>query len=495
MKKFVCLLIAAITLITLASCNKKDTAKKPNNETRTEPLTVALYTEFYNGYEQKWFDRVNLLLEENGVSIKFVNQGGIKTQKDLDSINQFLAEGAAVIIDAQNDRYIDDGLLQELTQYEQYAPNYFKDLPIWNAAKIPIFSFDHESLGNYAVMVRNELLDEYNRPITTASEYDQFLQWVENNKPNYVPLTTLITKPNYGLTNFYSLLLPEMGYLPIDTYFYDGISLCVDIDSGEIIPVEKLPELDELIEKALYWNKYKIFRTESDSYSDIESADTVASFFGQMSMLYNGYSKIIVNKPEIVFHVEDFQLCVLYPDKIPQNKSTRYRLRICGGKEADLSGLFSFIEKMNTDIDFYKNIQFGIEGDDYELVNGEIITLENDIHDEFFGDYLQTFRNYTFDETLKPENAPPKQYQEAASEITYPNISDIEKLNKYSSYFLNNVITQLDTTDFAYGLNRRNILNTILNKIRLQTPVSDIALLYEQMLSADSLIQAINSYE
>ncbi len=488
--KLLSIALSVTFLLLLTSCSKDE--KPIAVERQTDPVKVVITGFSMGDYNPDYINKLNELLKQNNYSVTVETFPNTPTYDELFSkLKDYYNDDYAIITNMSYRSVVEGAPLQDLSKYADIAPSYFSEVEVLDNTVVP-FGLGKDTIlpPHLGVLVRNELYDEYGGSITTATEYDQFLQWVESEKPQYVP--ALFPPPyndNFGFTAvIYNLLLPEMGYLPLDRYLFEGAGICMDLSSGEFIPIEKLPVLDEFIEKAKYWNKYQAFRLLTDDYSDITSTNDAASIV-QTSNFYLG-DKFTSPPSSLLYDSNDFTLCILYPDKLPERKFGPYRRGIYAKEGVDLSEFFYLLEELQTNIDLFTNIYFGEEGVDYQIVNNKLELLETDLHDaEYFFGFTTYFHNNTFYEQLIGGGT--IQQKEALDAIRYPEIPAMESV--YAAAKKLSILTQKELYFSRVYYDRSGKLQTLLNKFFLNDSVDKINREYQFLPNPQQILNDLQA--
>lgn len=341
-----------------------------------------------------------------------------------------------------------------------------------------------------AVLIKNEIYNEYGKEVRTASEYKEFLSYVKDekisNKPGALALYDIFE--NTGNFSPMSLFLPEYGYYALDkiTTKYGMLQLYTTADNQYYAPYQ-IPEAKEAILEILNWYEQGLAYPYPNKahQSAIDSIDINEC----ASILIN--PMVLENRINLPYGLEaldltEYTMCVLYPNILPSTSITNRYYSNSGaitGKETDVTQFLEFMEWLEASENYYK-FMYGKDGIDYRLIeiddsnyNGRIRYLNGELNYHNWS-YNNTFF-YNYENHLLPENLPIN-YELDMSLISYPYEINIS--------YEDSIDLQKDFSELMQG-------NPLFNNSFNNVYNSYFAILSSlQYISRESLVKKVDAY-
>ena len=311
---------------------------------------------------------------------------------------------------------------QDLSIYADLAPSIFIDryirdnriIPVkndvgeaslvWPPNQLGYVNIEQYNSGEIVALIKSDVYNEYRQDagniITSIDEYEEFLDWALENKPNMIPLLSFPLHHHEYATwrqdpQIFNLFLPKYGYEPLWHHFlpFDRIGDClfIDMSSGKLCQLNEIPKtiLTDVVTDAKRWqDKYRLLRKEDD-YKRFESSDNIASFLTTASKVRLGKTILPAwNWPDppwkqIKIVPSKYHIATLYSGLMPKNDVGTYIHHAMAKEGVDLSDFFLFLEWMHRDLDFYTKMMYGIEGVDYEWSDNKTMLLPLDTNYNF----------------------------------------------------------------------------------------------------------------
>ena len=262
------------------------------------------------------------------------------------------------------------------------------------------------------IAIPKDLYEQYPNKITTFEDYEEYMQWIAENRPEYTPCYL-------NPLDVVSMYLKGHGYYEnmVSTFYasmYDP--------KKPLVPMEELTEFMDVYEMLERWNDrgYK-GQTSDDGYIYFALQGKLAS------ILYN--SNAFSRSQTIQLPVEiDYEYIVLYPDTKMLRAPDMNGLSLL--KSADVpEKTLQFIELIYTDSQYYDLLHYGIEGVNYKKV-GDKITAPDAPQNALLNWWgSEKLFNYTMERSLWSE---PDDYAEFFFAIAFDNtISESQMYEKH----------------------------------------------------------------
>ena len=417
------LFLSLVLVLGLAACTSQPTAdSSASGGGQVDESTRVIV--FYPGGAEPDYGEVNKMLHEYGFSISFVahdvtsfssRTAAATFVRDNFKDDAIILGGWGLMTD-QWDDLLNEGIIGDFYGIGMETVPAFMERPqIERANKtgtmthIPTnFREWDNSLGLLAVLVREDVAQEYGKEIRTGSEYVELLRWLKEKNPDKVPGAAYRDHNAYGSTP-YSLFLPEMGYWDADGAEW----LLYTIGSNEIIPLHEAPESRTAIEEYFQlWNERLLYLRTLNSndemaFEKFDNFPTVLAFDAAFD-----YPPWYGD-----FDASGYRMYTLYNNVLPVRSlgetiywSSSYA---AAGEGADITDFLSFMVWLG-ERENYRRFFYGVEGVDYELNdNGRVVSLDSGTDWEVIRQNLSYFERS--DSMEVPVNAPFNYEQERAA--------------------------------------------------------------------------------
>ncbi len=367
--------LVMILMVVLAGCarNNPDESerladpKATAEETVTVVLPVPLEVDLYTANaEESLFDQW-FPLEFMGYG---KNSGYIDNQAYLDYCLDISQERNNVVMFFRSPvpEHNAAGLFEEITEvYRTHAPNHFETYANEeDNYGVATAVNDRIQSHRLAVLVRNEYLDVYQQSIRTASEYEAFLEWADQNltdgrKPGLIR-ANLYEKAYHNTYVPFDLFMPEYGYvslspaLPINIGgLYTGDEQ-YSVDDVDVFALESLPQFKEAALKLAEW-------IQDDWIDVVNIEDSLPNIEQYASVVVNpadyATGELAFCYPDKAMCVDatDFSMFILYPDRIPNpwmdSFQPLYHAYVLKGSK-NPTAFFSFLEWLYHNEDNYR---------------------------------------------------------------------------------------------------------------------------------------------
>jgi len=437
----------------------------------------------------------NLLLEQ-GIAIEFMGYDKDSGYLDFEHYLAYCKEiyegrnNVFVIYPAEFHRWIGhyQDLFQEISAvYQSNAPRHhdrfigFNDTAEQFGVPIALDNTNHR----LAILIRNEYLAEYKEPITTAKEYEAFLNWAsqyirDGRKPGAFPLFVYEMAYHNAYVPF-ELFMPEWGYISLSPAFpinigglYAPISQ-VHANASEIKALEGLPHLKEGVLRLRAW----MDNGWMDAKNPMEWNAALIEQYASLIVNTGDYSTRNLDYwfPDRSMRVDarDCTLFVLYPDQLPNPREDRgkvlYYAAMMKGTE-DPGSFFTFIEWL------YSN-----EGN-YRLFTGQETAVQDPMPllEKSYGQWSAlSFFQYT--PWTRSSPFAPSNYAEAMTSITNTEHPLVRYLIHHEEDVHKLMNTLFDRADYQTIGERENAYIDLFRTIfirRHSDPESILDSFYEQ---------------
>lgn len=396
MKKII--ILAVVLIFALSSCDTEpadisETPKTTNtNEIQetivpinTEPITLILINSILNTNDEKMGDYASSLLASKGnnVDIKFYNINYQTYEYSVEQYKNFIREeigkGKNLIFETGID--ISD-LVSEGLIYDARS----------NTDSPEISVGMRQRLSYTGVFIDSQIEKEYGKEINNTDDYDLFLQWASKNATNKIPGCIIL---NGGIGESFSpiaLFAQENGYARVDksigsigeglvtNYIYIDDIKNVKKKSPTVYQAVELPCFDDMDQKLNRWkeNEYVEFKGISENINTAEYSSIVMNTYNT-----NEYYSIDYRNPDFqLMDVSDFNLHIFTEDGIFNDSplisnvdySSKFAISSNSPSPKDITG---FIDWIYSSLDNYMLFMCGVEGLDYEIVDGQILFKSN----------------------------------------------------------------------------------------------------------------------
>ncbi len=253
----------------------------------------------------------------------------------------------------------------DITEYfPAYAPTYYSRFDEGDLAKIS-FNGRLYSIPSYSpyskrlcAVVRKSLVEKYNLdPIRTLEDYEEFLRIVKEKEKDFIPTNLSPTMEIASLAYMYDYVICE-GYM---AYRWDDPEM-------KLVPWEQTDAFREMtsIFKDWYEKGYtrNYVRDENDDRGE-------ASFLIMMefSELHESWYRKLDSSDDA------WVIYPLHEEKRAERDISGKQMYI--NKESkNVERIFKFLEWMQSSQENYDLLTYGIEGEDYRLVDGAIEKLK-----------------------------------------------------------------------------------------------------------------------
>ena len=307
------------------------------------------------------------------------------------------------------------------------------------------------------IAIPKDLYEQYPNKITTFEDYEEYMQWIKENRPEYTPCYL-------NPIDVLSMYLKGHGYYENTvTTFYASM---YDPEKPSV-PMEEVTEFMDVYEMLKRWNErgYK-GQTSDDGYIYFALQGKLAS------ILYN--SNAFSRSQTIQLPAEiDYEYIVLYPDTKMLRAPDMNGLSLLKSADSPEKTL-QFIELVYTDSQYYDLIQYGIEGVNYKKVDGKITVPDAPQNAILNWWGSENFCNYTIERSLWSE---PEDYAEFFFAIAFDNttsesqmyenhglkvksyIDDEKALEEHMNRFNNELLPLLDIRFAARDRFYQNLVN------------------------------------
>ena len=390
-------------------------------------------------------------------------------------IKDNLNNNAAFIISSEYQAFIDDlSVSGELgnfyDNFESFAPKYYAEPQIYrynDPDEYLIYSlplYFNEPPSNYLVLlVKNEIYNEWNTDIRTASELRPLLEMLleremqklsdDNENGFSTPCISFVFNDRI-LSN--DLFLPEQKYMQIPLYLSKQRweKYFLDITSNEVIPIDNFNEQQNARTMLKQWHDKFLLDIAGNGYFPrrssknmflLDECNTAIIYLDDFLDPYTNkythlkYNLTFIEKDEVaVSHdvikkinyndLSDFYMNILYNDYLPsvswgRGINDEAYFQTIAGPNAVIYDFLSFIECLYDQINYIK-LFYGEENADYIINNGRITPVE--INDETYK-YWQVLSLFRHNAQTPVLSTAPKNLEDEISNLFYPyeiNISD-----------------------------------------------------------------------
>ncbi len=334
------LLSLGLILIILATpgCSKEinkdkeplvEAPKELDTQMVTVVVPVSIENEQYKQYAEK-------LLLVHGFDLEFVGYDKGQGYMDYEAYLDFCMdinkerENVVMIMDSQVPNSNAAEIFEDVTdKYKSLAPKHFEMF----SNKDEKEQYGIVTAANYgiqsqrlAVLVRNEYLENYDKSIRTATEYEAFLEWAHENiedgrTPGLIP-AYLYEKAYHNTYVPYDLFMPELGYislapaLPINVGGVYIENKEQPVENTEIFALESLPQFKDAALRLRGWVEndwidvvnYELNTPKIEQYASVvvNPADYNSK---QLEFWFPGNTMRV--------DATEFTMFIIYPDEIP----------------------------------------------------------------------------------------------------------------------------------------------------------------------------------
>ncbi|NLC43308.1 MAG: hypothetical protein GX783_03390 [Clostridiales bacterium] len=405
---------------------------EPPQEINTETVTLVIPNSIEN---EDYKEHAEKLLSDRGFSIKFVGydkgSGYIDNQKYLDFC---LGIGK----DHENVVMFFDGPVPE-----NNAAELFQDISGMYGILAPkhheLFSNEDDRYGivtsvndgtqsqRLAVLIRNEYYEEYEGSIRSATDYEAFLEWANENikddrTPGLIP-AFMYEKAYHNTHVAFDIFIPELGYtslapaLPINIgglYIKNEQSIVEEVD---VFPLDSLPEFKEAALRLGEWvqNEWIDVVNYDEAIPDIDKYASVvinpADYSSrQLEHWFPG--------KQMRIEATEFSMFILYPDEMPDpwldTIQPLYYAYVLKGS-TNPNEFFKFIEWLYSDENNYREF------------TGQNLDGANSMPDQAYRQWSAL--TYFYNSKWNPiSSVAPSNYEVEMKELTHFNLPILELL-------------------------------------------------------------------
>ena len=337
-----------------------------------------------------------------------------------------------------------DMLLDIKDDFRIYMPDTYKllyekcsnpdDYLLTNGAQYIIPKIDAYPIRGYIITQKN-IYDEYGKKIETLEDYEDYMQWISENKSG---MDAGYAEP----MDVIDIYLNGHGYVGKNTSIYTTLE-----SNDNMALIERIPEFRDVYEMLKRWNErgycgsVKIYR------------QFMAAQKGSLaSMLINpNYSHSNSDTITLPTSIE-FEYIVLYKDTEMVSIADLKGPSILKYADAAVEALM-FYELIYNEQDFYDIVQYGIENVNYRKIGEKLILPEQTSKAilEWWGS--DNFYNYTM---ARPVWSEPEDYVQFFEDTAFYNMVDskeIEKRNNSGGYELDEKTIEKLNNLYEEGLN------------------------------------------
>ena len=439
-KLFLLIFILTICAV-MASCSGDGANETPastgENGEEVEKVLSRVVLGSYDkediGKSEKALEYLNkVLIPKEGLKVEFVLSSKTEDKLDRSNYRELLRKKDYIVLELGEILSVFNltNIAKDMSVYKDLAPTVF-DRRIKDARMMPVDNFNRYNYDLFA-FVRNDMYENYAKDtknkITSIDEYEVFLDWVISQKMiGMKPLIAdgLSYDDDYLSTHIFSVFLPKYGYAPLANYNTELDTLFVDMSSGAICELSGIPEtvLTNLINDVKRWQtKYKLIKQEI-AYTEYESPKYIASALTHISSASMGDEfAISVNTPDLLVTPSDYHVFTLNSGLMPANDIWQPVYHFMAKEKLDASEFLIFLEKMTSDIDFYKRLMYGVEGVDYEWSSdNKMVLLETSNFYEYKNLFKQSLVNIPMEGRIKA-NSRPVNYCETVDKMEYKDV-------------------------------------------------------------------------
>ncbi len=258
------------------------------------------------------------------------------------------------------------------------------------------------SLATYApssrvgVLVPADIAERYGKAIRTATDYEEFLRWAKANVPNKTPgrIPTIEYLYVYNTLPILDLFLPEFGYLPVDSLFMGGCSLCVDLkDTSKLLQTEQLPIIDEVVTRTKKWSEDGLVDLTDEHSTNVDLSSYASLLVNTSDFTSTSLAESYPKRNDLHFDASGYVLNVLYPDLLPNRSQKGPTHYVVCGPSANPAEFLRFLGDMNDDQELYDTVRLGDKGEDYTVGSDGTIAPADSALGYMLWSMLQRLRN------------------------------------------------------------------------------------------------------
>ena len=234
------------------------------------------------------------------------------------------------------------------------------------------------NLDRLAVLVKNDVHEEYDREIRSASDLKALLMYLkEKGFSAFAPCAAYPYQPWVDLAVYresrytpLSLFMPEYGYEQVDhiyqRYFMYS-NLYYSADDRRVYPIYELPEINKVYSEFAQWYELGLIDAMWQPLQ-FSLYDTLLINTG--AILGNSPRKFMPTGPNLgpPIDLRDYHMYVLYPEAVRDTSPGEFSVdtRAVAGNNANIPEFLRFMEWLE-DEEHYDYFRYGVEGVDYTL--------------------------------------------------------------------------------------------------------------------------------
>jgi len=379
-------IILLIAMLVLSSCNGLSSEKeleesyKPEikqDETVPTKIIIPVGRRWINAADE-YIEYMTSLLREQDIYIEIELFNHDMKNSDAEYVkllnDKLLDENTVAIVNQQDIELVSSEVnLGNIVEYMKAAPNYYQNYEsmIANSTYLPISSHA-EYLAN-VVLIKNEIYSSYAKEINDISEYEDFLQWAKDNMLEKTPVKVFNQYDSgKAALSLLSAFSPRYDLVMLDAIFNYPVGLCMPKNSYDTI--NEIEETDEFagiigdIQSLLQDDMIDILPIKS--FGDLKPDDYASLLMSHRDFI--NLSNTIISD----YTAADYTIKILNPNVTLVKHSKNY---IVMGKGALPRSFALFMDWLYEDISNYTEFMYGINGVDYEMVDGMIEIKNTDI--------------------------------------------------------------------------------------------------------------------
>ena len=228
--------------------------------------------------------------------------------------------------------------------------------------------------NNLAVLVQNDIAEEYGNEIRTVRDYYDLLIWLKMKEPKKIPGVACEINDHFGIIPD-DLFLRDYGYFNLSR----GNTHLIDINTLKVTPTLLVDEFRQSHIEFATWQRNGLIQIEQEALGTnirdrftgyptiILYADDLITYENTFYYHSNNLDSFLISD------MRDFTMYILYNDQPVFEWNTETpQYKAIAGNNADLTDFFR-LQQWLTNEDNYRKLFYGDEGVDYEVENGRIM--------------------------------------------------------------------------------------------------------------------------